>query len=205
MSLVAIIPIKPLNKGKSRLSSVFNEKQRIELNTQLLKNTIRAIKNIQTINQIFVISSDPNVLSIARDLGTKTIQEQKSTNINRALRKATKAALAYKADKIIIIPADLPLINEIDIISIIDKMSYPPQIIIVPDRKDSGTNILLINPIGILDFEFGSNSFIRHIEQAQRKNIRVDVVRTESLGLDVDSPDDYLEVMKKTELLKYKM
>lgn len=198
MSLSAIIPVKSLNKGKSRLSDIFSDEERKNLNSNLLKKTIITISSMPLITKIFVISSDPHALAIARDLGAKTIQENKSTGINRSLRKATKVAKAYKSNKVIIIPADIPLLNKSDIQKVIEKSSSPPQIVIVPDRYDRGTNILLINPIGILDYEFGDSSFIRHIEQAQRKNIQVDVVRLESLGLDVDFPDDFNEAMKKS-------
>ena len=53
-----------------------------------------------------------------------------------------------------------------------------------------GTNALFINPTGILDYDFGEWSFKKHIEQAERKKIRVEIYNNDRLGFDLDLPED---------------
>ena len=190
MSLWAIIPIKPLRRGKSRLSSVLSELERENLNQNLLIRTINCLKQVKEIDQIVVISHDPAALSYSREFGVKTIQENRNTNLNNALRKATQAAKAFNASKILIIPADLPFMMPEDLVELLNKSKSSPEIIISPDRKMYGTNALFINPTGILDYDFGQWSFKKHVEQAERKKIRVEIYNNERLGFDLDLPED---------------
>jgi len=190
MSLWAIIPIKPLSRGKSRLSSVLSDQERENLNRNLLNRTINCLKQVEEIDQIIVISYDPAVLSFSREFGVKTLQENRNTSLNNALRKATQAAKAFNATQLLIIPADLPFMMPEDLISMIYKSKSAPEIIIAPDRKMYGTNALFINPPGILDYDFGQWSFKKHIEQAERLKIRVEIINNERLGFDLDLPED---------------
>jgi len=200
MSLCAIIPIKPLRRGKSRLSSVLSEDKREELNQFLLSSTLNCLRNIRELDHILVISYDPSALTLARKFGARTVLENRNTNINRALRKATIAAKAINSSKVIIIPADLPLITEDDILAVIKISGNPPEIVIVPDRKMSGTNILLINPIGAIKYDFGEWSFRKHIEQAERKKINIKICERKNLSFDLDLPED-LESLKTSMIM----
>jgi 2-phospho-L-lactate guanylyltransferase len=190
MSLWAIIPIKPLRRGKSRLSCVLSEQERENLNHNLLIRSINCLKQIKEIDQIVVISHDPAALSFSREFGVRTLQENRNTNINNALRKATQAAKAFKASRLLIVPADLPFMMPEDLVELIYRSKSAPEIIISPDRKMYGTNALFINPTGILDYDFGQWSFKKHIEQAERKKIRVEIYNNERLGFDLDLPED---------------
>ena len=191
MSLCAIIPIKPLKRGKSRLSDVLSQEKREELNQYLLSYTLQCLKNIKTIDHIIVISHDPLALTLARNFGAKTVIENRNSNINRALRKATKAAKAINSSKIIIVPADLPLLTKEDILFVINESGNPPEIVIVPDRRKSGTNVLFINPIGTMKYEFGECSFKKHLKQAEIKEINIKICIRENLSFDLDLPEDW--------------
>ena len=191
MSLCAIIPIKPLRRGKSRLSSVLSEEKREGLNQYLLTSTLQCLRKINEIDHILVVSYDPSALSLARKHGARTVLENRNTNINRALRKATLAAKVFKSSKILFVPADLPLLTGDDLLSVIGESGDPPEIVIVPDKKMSGTNMLLINPIGAIKYDFGEWSFRKHIEQAERKKINIKICSRKNLSFDLDLPEDW--------------
>ncbi len=197
MSLWAIVPVKSLRRGKSRLSGVLTDEERSALNRDLLTKTLMCLKTVQKIDQILVISYDPEALAKARELDVMTVQEGSKTNINNALRRATVAAKAYNASKTIIVPADLPYINKEEVEDFLAQEGEPPEIIISSDRHSEGTNALFINPIGILEYNFGPWSFRKHIEQAERKKIKVKIKNMESLTFDLDVPED-LEIFMNT-------
>ena len=191
MSLCAIIPIKPLRRGKSRLSSVLSEEEREGLNRYLLTSTLQCLRKINNIDHILVVSYDPSALAMASKFEARTVLENSHININRALRKATLAAKEIKSSKILVVPADLPLITEDDLLSVIGESGDPPEMVIVPDRKMSGTNMLLINPIGAIKYEFGEGSFRKHIEQAGRKKVNIKICKRKNLSFDLDLPEDW--------------
>lgn len=203
MSLWAVIPIKPLRLGKSRLAGVLSDTDRENLNKSLLSRLIDCTQSIQEINETVIVSCDPAVLSMSRDLGVRTIQESKLTNLNNALRKATKALKSFNVNQLLILPADLPFITANDIFQIIQKITSPPEIIISPDQSKNGTNALLINPVGIIDYDFGEGSFRNHIEQAERKRVRVEIYNNDNIAFDLDTPLEIEYLRNSKELDKY--
>ena len=61
------MPVKPLRRGKSRLSGVLSEDERTALNQTMLINTLKTLNQVEEIETILVVSRDPLALSIARD------------------------------------------------------------------------------------------------------------------------------------------
>jgi 2-phospho-L-lactate/phosphoenolpyruvate guanylyltransferase len=202
MSLCAIIPVKPIRRGKSRLSGILSVEERTTLNTNLLTNMLNCVRAVSQIDNFIVISYDAATLALARELGAKTILESRITNLNRALRKATAAARAFQSTQVLILPADLPLINKKDLNAFIQRRGKPPEILISSDYRQNGTNALLINPIGIFEYDFGEWSFKKHIEQAEHKRLRIDISNIESLKYDLDIPED-LELFKSKGIILY--
>ncbi len=111
MALWAIVPVKPLRRGKSRLAEVLNPDERTALNRRLLAHTIDTLSKISEIEQVLVISRDQAALSMAHDHGARTVQENGAPKLNTALTRATVVAKNYATRGVLIIPADLPLLN----------------------------------------------------------------------------------------------
>lgn len=196
MSLWAIVPVKPLRRGKSRLSGILSEDERTALNQTMLINTLKTLKKVKEIETTLVVSRDPLALSIARDYSAKTVLEDGSPDLNTAVKRAASVAKAYFANKILVLPADLPLIKENDIEEFLALSKGPPEIVIAPDRKKDGTNALLINPTGLIEFKYGPGSYNIHLENGKNAKSRIDVFISERFGLDLDLPED-LEILKR--------
>lgn len=198
MTLWAIVPVKPLRRSKSRLSGVLTEDERTLLNYTMLANTLKALAAVNTVVKTLVISRDPAALTLAREFHAVTLQEDSSSQLNQALQRATVMAQMRAAQSVLILPADLPLITAEKVQKLVDLASKPPMIVIAPDRRREGTNALLVNPIGLIQYAFGPNSFEKHIEQAQRYRVRYAVCEDTSFGLDLDVPED-LDVLRQIE------
>jgi 2-phospho-L-lactate guanylyltransferase (CobY/MobA/RfbA family) len=52
MTLWAIVPVKPLRRGKSRLSGVLSEEERTYLNYSMLGSTLRTLAQVKEIDQV---------------------------------------------------------------------------------------------------------------------------------------------------------
>jgi 2-phospho-L-lactate guanylyltransferase len=197
MTLWAIVPVKPLRRGKSRLSGVLTENERTLLNYAMLENTLRALTAVESIQQVLVVSRDPAALSLAREFNARTLQEDdENTDLNLALKRATVVAQMYSASSVLILPADLPLLEPSIVDEFIRKLVKPPMVVISPDRRGDGTNALLMSPAGLIDYEYGPGSFTKHLDQITRYNVRYEVVETFSIELDLDLPED-LETLQK--------
>jgi len=198
MTLWAIVPVKPLRRGKSRLAGTLTEDARTELNRALLQHTLETLSELKEVDEVLVVSRDPNALTIARNHGARTVQEDGQPHLNTALKRATVVAQVYATRGVLILPADLPLITREDIQALLDRAVKPPVVVIAPDRHGKGTNALLIAPAGLIEYDFGENSFQRHSEQAKKAGARLEIVNLPSLGLDLDMPEDF-ELIKNLE------
>jgi 2-phospho-L-lactate guanylyltransferase len=198
MTLWAIVPVKPLRRGKSRLAGTLNENERTELNRALLKHTLEILSDLKEVDGVLVVSRDQNALTIARNHGARTVQEDGQPELNTALKRATIVAQVYATRAVLVLPADLPLITREDILTLIRRATEPPVVVIAPDRHGKGTNALLISPPGLIEYDFGENSFQRHCELIKKAGARLEVVDLPSLGLDLDLPEDF-ELIKNLE------
>ena len=196
MTLWAIVPVKPLRRGKSRLSKVLSENERTILNQNMLVNTIKILSSVNRIDNILVVSRDPAALTLAREYGARTVLEDGSPELNTALSRARLVAKTYRVNEILILPADLPLLSREELERVLEQSGNPPEVLICPDRQNDGTNLLYINPEGLINFCYGSGSFNKHLELAKKSGARINIIASNSLGLDLDTPED-LELLKE--------
>jgi len=196
MSIWAIVPVKPLRLGKSRLSAVLSDEERTVLNRRFLEQTLDTLRNTPEITQTLVVSRDPAALALAREYGARTVLEDGTPDLNSALARATLLARNYASRGVLVLPADLPLLTKEDLASFLEFVHEPPCVVISPDRQDNGTNAFLVSPGGLVTCDFGSGSFNRHCAAALKAGARLEVVRNPNIMLDLDTPAD-LEVWRE--------
>ena len=198
MTLWAIVPVKPLRRGKSRLAGTLSDEERAELNRLLLERTLKTLVDLKEVSEVLVVSRDSSALALARDLGARTVQEDGAPALNTALKRATVVAQVYASHGVLVIPADLPLLSREDVLALIARATNPPVVVIAPDRRQKGTNALLLSPANLIEYDFGGDSFKRHCERARKAGARLEIVDLPSLGLDLDLPED-LDLVRKLE------
>jgi 2-phospho-L-lactate guanylyltransferase len=190
MNIWALVPVKPLRRGKSRLAGLLSEEQRTRLNRYLLEHTLTVLNEISAIEHTLVVSRDPAALALTREMGGRTVLEDGAPQFNTAIQRATIVAQAHGAQAVMVLTADIPLITPDDIRAFLDLGRDPPVIAIAPDRRQDGTNGLFINPAGLIEYGYGPGSFQRHSERARSAGARLEILNTATFGLDLDLPED---------------
>lgn len=190
MSVWAIIPVKPLARAKSRLSVVLSPEQRVQLAENLLRHVIATVRSVPEIAGTLVISRDTKALSIARDAGAHTVQESGTPELNNALMRATSVVRGWRSDAVLVLPADLPLVNADDVRGMLDLGQDDNTIVIATDENEDGTNAMLIRPPGLIPYAYGVGSYHRHMLLAKEAGAAVQVYHSERLALDIDVPSD---------------
>jgi 2-phospho-L-lactate guanylyltransferase len=199
MTLWAIVPVKPLRHGKSRLAGVLTPDERTDLNRRLLDHTLATLSAIPEIEHVLVVSRDQSALALARSHGARTVLEDGAPKLNVALARATIVARTYATRGVLIIPADLPLVAPEDVRAMLELGQDPPVVVVAPDRRRQGTNALLVCPAGLIEYDFGPGSFQRHCERARQAQARLEILELPSLALDMDLPEDLDQVSEKLE------
>ena len=156
----------------------------------MLRHVLSVTTAIQQITGVLVISRDTKALAIARELGAKTLQEGAMSNLNPALMRATMVVKSWRADAVLVLPADLPFINAEDIRGMI-QLALDRSIVIATDKARDGTNALLVRPPGAIEFEYGGGSFERHMRLERRAaGLQAFTYESDRLALDIDLPED---------------
>ncbi len=191
MSNWVIIPVKPLNRAKSRLAQVLSPQQRQELAETMFRHVLQVVNKVPQIMGTLVVSRDGRALSIAREYGARTVQESGAPELNSALMRATQVVARWHANTVIVLPADLPMISEVDLSDMVEVgRGSLTTVVIATDENEDGTNAMLIRPPGLIPYAYGAGSFQRHVELARRAGASVHVYQSSRLALDIDVPQD---------------
>ncbi len=192
MTLWAIVPLKPLRRGKSRLAEVLDREQRWDLNRRLLCHTVAVLKESSRVGVVMVVSRDHEALALARSLGARTLLENKPDGLNRAVLAATLIAQRSRASAALILPADLPFLNQAALETFLDgAKGDAPRLAIAPDRHGRGTNALYLAPPTLPRFCFGEDSFRAHCELAAQLGRQCVVIEVPQLAFDLDDEEDW--------------
>ena len=148
MSTFAVVPVKTLQKSKTRLSNVFSFQERALFTLAMLEDVLRALKSSE-VDRLVIVSSDSTVKKFVKNLDVIFLEE-KTQGLNQALNQATEWCIRNAAESVLVLPADVPLVTSKDINQLL-KLATKNSMVICPSQN-GGTNALLQSPSGIVPF-----------------------------------------------------
>jgi len=190
----AVVPVKDLRGTKSRLAPILDPGARAGLTLYMMGRVIVALREAG-VEDVCVVSPDRIVLHEAQRRGAIPLA-QESRGLNPALDEGRRRALDLGASTLLVLPADLPLLDAEDVRAVLES-AEGSSVIISPDGARSGTNALLLHPPDVLPFAFGLDSFEAHLEAARARGLEVRVCERSHLAFDLDTAGD-LARLKQT-------
>ena len=183
------IPIKEPAACKTRLRAVLDDTRREQLAGAMLRHVLTVTRNAAAGGRIMLIAPDGHDVPSA----IERISDRER-GLNGELTGLLEAAAASDVDRLVIVPADLPLIAASDMRVLIDMPHGDAAI--APDRARFGTNALSLPLPAARDFrfQFGHGSFERHCAEAARLNIPLTTVHSDRLAFDIDEPADLTDL-----------
>jgi 2-phospho-L-lactate/phosphoenolpyruvate guanylyltransferase len=196
MRTLAILPIKNLDQAKQRLSPELDPTPRRALVEAMFSDTLVALRRAKALPEVLVISSDSRAQRIAEGYGATVLADADSGHNDAALIGLRRAG-DLGADRALLLPADCPLIDPVELDQLARWPTPDRGVLVVPDRHGTGTNGLLLHPPDAMEPSFGEGSHARHLGNARAAGIHAETVQLPSLGLDLDTGDD-LSVIEQT-------
>lgn len=182
MTTWAITPIKAPEHCKTRLRGVLSETARVELVGAMLRHVVRVAASSRAVDRVFVLGpSDHGLSDIA-------LLPDHGEGLNAELARVMQTAREAGVHRVIILPADLPLLTREDVDFLAARRGDSAAI--APDRAGTGTNALALPPTNVFHFCFGADSFAGHCAEIARIGLASHVRASETLGLDIDEPAD---------------
>ncbi|HSH04292.1 MAG TPA: 2-phospho-L-lactate guanylyltransferase [Anaerolineae bacterium] len=198
ISTWVLLPVKPFNLSKSRLKPILSPNERRRLAQQLLHQTLALLTTIPLIDQILLITRDPQALQLAQQYPIITYKEPATAGLNQALTLGQHHAHRAGAAAILVLPLDLPFATPTDITTILTPPPHPaPYITICPDQQFQGTNALLLHPSLPFNFHYGLNSYQAHQQEAQKHAYHINTVTLPNLQFDLDTPSHWQQYQHK--------
>jgi 2-phospho-L-lactate guanylyltransferase len=185
MTCWVVTPIKAPDACKTRLRPALGDAARRDLVARMLRHVVGAARATPGVDQVLLLG--PSRHGLTPD--TPLIDDP-GGGLNAALAAALAAAGRAGVDRLVIVAADLPRVTEADLRALVAVEAGAA--VIAPDRAGTGTNALSL-PLPQargFGFHYGPGSFTRHGAEAARLGIELRVVRSETLGLDIDEPQD---------------
>ncbi|MEM2237849.1 MAG: 2-phospho-L-lactate guanylyltransferase [Candidatus Caldarchaeum sp.] len=184
MRALAILPVKNLQRAKTRLSTVLSKSERKMLVLNLFLRTGRLCQRAGF--KVLSLTPDDTVAEISLRMGWLVFRED-FNNLNKALANVFKS---FSNVPLLIVLPDLPLLS-LDALETVHMLGRRYGCVICPDLRLKGTNMLYLDGAGFFKPMFGSGSFQRHLNQLRKRSAVKVFVKLET-ALDLDSPEDLL-------------
>ena len=199
MTIWVVLPVKPLAEGKSRLHNFLDPEKIIELNKGLFESTFERIMNCNSIDQLMVVTHDPQLLTYTEANGGLGLQENYPSSLNQAISQAFSVIQEEDPGPVLVIPADLPQMRSEDLAELISLGKSDRFLVIVPDWHQTGTNALYISGPTLIQPRFGHRSFQKHTGQALKKSADLTIWLNKTMQYDLDTFQD-LHLCNKIEV-----
>ena len=191
----AVVPVRGLPAGKSRLAALLAPEQRNQLVRAMLGDVVQALRAAGESVRVRILSADEAAAREAERLGVGFLRQPAGiTGLNEALRWAQETADGDADAALLIVPADLPLLAPDDLRLFLGAVRAEPNVVIAPS-SDGGTNGLLLYPPAVIAPQFGPDSAGRHIAAGRAVGATVTVVESRRWAQDVDHPEDLARVL----------
>lgn len=191
METAAVVPVKRFTNAKQRLGPALSPGSRRALAEAMLADVLTALRRVEAIDEVLVVSADPAVQRIAESYGVRAVDDPAESGQDQAVLRGAGVARELGATQVLCLPGDCPTLDPRELSTLLGKPRTADRYaVLVADRHGTGTNGLLLSPPDVMQPRYGPDSFQRHLSLAREAGLPVEITELPSLALDVDTPDD---------------
>jgi 2-phospho-L-lactate/phosphoenolpyruvate guanylyltransferase len=178
-TIAVLVPVKSFRAAKQRLASNIDAVDRERLARWMADGVVSAAGSLP----VFVACNDDDVAAWAEARGAGVLWGP-GLGLNGAVDHGVATIAGKGFDHVVIAHSDLPMPDRLS------SVALPGTIVIVPDRRRDGTNVLARPCRAALAADYGAGSFRRHLGAAVATGMPVTVRRDARLSIDIDTVAD---------------
>jgi len=198
-----LIAAKELKFAKTRLGRL-PERERELLAHAMFRDVLDAAMNFKTADCVAVVTSDGELLDLARGAGAVAIDERYPRGLNAAVAMATNQLINAGVTTLCTLLSDTPLVTAADIDRVFAALCAERGVVLAPSRDARGTNIILRRPAGVIPTRFGKRSLALHRLECERLGLPCEVLHLPGPAMDLDEVSDlgdFISVARTTHTL----
>jgi 2-phospho-L-lactate/phosphoenolpyruvate guanylyltransferase len=182
-----VVPLKPLDRAKSRLADTADDVLRPGLALAFAQDTVAAALGCPAVRDVVVVTDDALASRELAALGAGIVPDEPRGGLNAALTHgASVAGAARRAARVAALNADLPALRPAELARVLDTAAEFPRAFLA-DSAGVGTTLLAAGPGRELRPLFGPGSRVRHRESGA---VELGLDGVDSVRQDVDTGDD---------------
>lgn len=199
----AVVPLRDLTSGKTRLAAALEPTERAALVTATARHVVGVLQQVPDVARVVVVTTRPReVWRALGDLADRlvvTLQPADAPGLDAAADAGRRTVVALAAEagegapgarpRVLVVHADLPALTPADVAAV---LAHDEAVVVATDRFGTGTNVLALDASDA-DFRtaYGPGSAARHQEEAARLGRACAVVHRAGTETDLDTPADW--------------
>jgi 2-phospho-L-lactate guanylyltransferase len=190
VSVAALVPVKALDTGKSRLVASVSREQIERLSLAMLEDVVGCLRRVDSIDRVAVVTPDARVGERAEELGARALVRD-DPGLNPSLDAACEELAREGVETLLIVLGDVAGVREEDVEALFKSLRGlgGSGVVLAPSR-DGGTSALLRAPWNAIPNRFGKHSAAAHREAALAAGLAYAELPSESLAIDLDRVED---------------
>jgi 2-phospho-L-lactate guanylyltransferase len=182
-----VVPLKPLDRAKSRLSDTADDGLRPGLALAFAQDTVSAALACPAVRDVVVVTNDARAGRELAALGAGIVPDEPRGGLNAALAHGAAAVrTSRRADRVAALNADLPALRHRELARVLEVAAAFPRAFLA-DAAAIGTTLLTASPGVELRPSFGAGSRARH---AASGAVELRPAGVDSVRQDVDTGAD---------------
>jgi 2-phospho-L-lactate guanylyltransferase len=186
----ALVPVKRLAAGKSRLLPEFARDQLHALSLAMLGDVIEALSATPSLDRIAVVTPDAEVAATARAAGALALLRP-DPGLNPALDAGAEDLGLEGDEPLLVVLGDVAGARPEDLEALFETLrELGGRGVVLAPSADGGTSALLRAPADAIPSRFGPQSAKAHREAAAEAGLPFRELPLASLEVDLDQPED---------------
>jgi 2-phospho-L-lactate guanylyltransferase len=186
----AVVPVKSLSSGKSRLLPWLGRPSVERLAIAMLGDVLETLQRVRGLDRIAVATPDPRLAAVARSAGAEVLSAS-VTGLNPAVEDACALLAPTADDAALVVLGDVAGAQAEDVEALLEARSQ--RGVTLAPSNDGGTSALLRSPRDIISAAFGPDSARAHRDLAAIAGVAFESLALPSLAIDIDEPKDLEE------------
>ena len=185
----ALVPVKRLGEGKSRLLGALDRDALDALTLAMLGDVVESLMAAAPVDRVAVVTPDDEVAAAAQRHGAEPVLILEP-GLNHALDTAAPK-ISEPDGSLLVVLGDVAGVASADIVALYDALGEDAAAgAVLAAASDGGTAALLRSPPDAFPGHFGADSAAAHQAAAKEAGVPLRVLELASLRTDLDRPED---------------
>ncbi len=188
--IAALVPVKRLGAGKSRLLGSLRRDAIERLTLAMLGDILEALTRVAQIDRIVVVTPDRVVGGAAEAAGAEALVRS-DPGLNPSLDAAAAELAERGVRRLLVVLGDVAGAEAADLSALFDALGgLGERGVVLAPSHDGGTSALLRAPHDLIPNRFGKESAAAHRDLARSRGVPYSELPLPSLAIDLDRVED---------------